>query len=243
MRTINLIIIGVLTSFLYSCSSWYYCTVSGYGVTPQEKSYYIAIEDPTLDNELEFLEYVNILKQRLNEKGYVETDSKNADLCVYLSYYVGEEKLASTNTISSSGSYINTKSHTNSNTSAYANGNASTNIYGNTAKTTGSVYGNSTTNTKNNTNTYVNTYNSSNSTNIYETPIGCKIVVKDAKTQKIIWQVDVSDKIASNQNVSFRRLMPWMLTSAQQYFGVSGEGQVKITEKEGKEKGLVFPYN
>ena len=44
-------------------------------------------------------------------------------------------------------------------------------------------------------------------------------------------------------NTSFRKIMPWMIASAQYFFGKSGEEEVKITKKDGVEKkGLVWPY-
>ena len=242
MKIYNVFLFLFLSIILSSCSSWYFCTVSSYGITPVEKSYYIAAEDPSLDDDLEFQEYANILRLRLNEKGYVETNSQDADLCMYFSYYVGEGRLNSTTTTSSSFTNVKTNSNTSSNTSAHVNGSARTNVHGNSAKTTGSAYGNSSTNTKKNSNTDATTYSISTSTNDYKTPIGCRIVAYNTKSQKNVWQVDVSDAIHSYQHVSLRKLMPWMLASAQKHFGINGEEMVKITKKEGEEIGLIWPY-
>ena len=101
MKIYNVFLFLFLTSVLSSCS-YFVCTISSYGITPVEKSYYIAAAEPSLDEDLEFQEYANILRLRLNEKGYVETNSQDANLCMYLSYYVGEDQLNSTTTISNS---------------------------------------------------------------------------------------------------------------------------------------------
>ncbi|MCR4768756.1 MAG: DUF4136 domain-containing protein [Bacteroidaceae bacterium] len=93
----------LLSLFLTSCESTYYCSVSGFGTTPVNKRYYVMADDPALDNDLEFQEYASTLKRRLNEVGYVEADPRFADLCIYLSYFVGEEKLSSTTTSTTRG--------------------------------------------------------------------------------------------------------------------------------------------
>lgn len=241
MKIYNVFLFLFLTSVLSSCS-YFVCTISSYGITPVEKSYYIAAAEPSLDEDLEFQEYANILRLRLNEKGYVETNSQDADLCMYLSYYVGEDQLNSTTTISNSYANIKTNSNTSSKTSARAYGSASTNVHGNSAKTTGSAHGNSSTSTQKNSDTKVSSYSTSTSFANYKTPIGCRIVAHNAKTQKNVWQVDVSNYLLDSQQTSLRKLMPWMLFYAQKHFGTTGEETIEISHKKGKKTGLVWPY-
>ena len=228
------------TLFLNSCGSWYYCNVSGFGSTPVEKSYYLEPIDSTLVNDLEFLEYAGILRNRLNESGYIENSPQEAALCIRLGYYIGDKELIGSNTYSSGFSTSNGK--ITANTNANANGSANTNIYGNSGSTTAQASGTLSTVVKNKQKT--NTYNSSSTSNVYSQDVGCYIEAINTIDMKPVWTVEVKDHLNSNYtNTSFRKIMPWMIASAQSYFGKSGEGQVTITKKDGVEKkGLVWPY-
>ena len=231
----------LLSLFLTSCESTYYCSVSGFGTTPVNKRYYVMADDPTLDNDLEFQEYASTLKRRLNEVGYVEADPRFADLCIYLSYFVGEEKLSSTTTSTTRGSSINSNSFSTSNTDSHKTSTTTLSNDKTTLRT--STFGSSQTNTSRNSNTRVNTTIDSKTDNVYVTPIGCVITAVDCRTQKSVWKVKVDDEMRSNRTTSFRKLMPWMIACAQKYFGVSGESRVRITAKEGELLGLRFPYD
>lgn len=225
---------------LTSCGDWYYCTVSGFGSTPLEKTYYIEPIDQNLINDLEFREYAGILRNRLNETGYKESSLETAALCIRLGYYIGEKELVGTHT--SSGGFSTTNGKIVANTKTNANGWATNNIYGNRVSTNAKANG--TSSTAINTQQSTNTYNYSNTSAVYSQDIGCYIEAISTSDMKPIWTVEVLDHINNNySNGTFRKVMPWMLASAQTYFGKSGEGVVKITKKEGiEQKGLIWPY-
>ena len=119
---------------------------------------------------------------------------------------------------------------------------SNTNLYGNSVSTTAQANGKSSTVVKNKQQT--NTYNSSSTSNVYSQDVGCYIEAVNTIDMKPVWTVEVKDHLNSNYtNTSFRKIMPWMIASAQSYFGKSGEEEVKITKKDGVEKkGLVWPY-
>lgn len=224
------------TTFFSSCGSWYYCMVSGFGSAPSETTYYIEPIDSNLVDDLEFREYAGMLRGRLNESGYKETAPDDAALCVRLGYYIGEKEFVGTST--STGGFSMTNGKITANTNANASGTATTNLYGNSAKTNVMANGSSTTNVK--TNQQTNTYSYSNTSAIYKQNIGCYIEALGTHDMKPVWTVEVLDHMT---DAGFRKVMPWMIASAQVYFGRSGEGEVKITKKEGVEqKGLVWPY-
>ena len=223
---------------LNSCGQWYYCTVSGYGEAPIQTTYYVVPMDSNLTNSLEYREYANILKTRLDEAGYVQTSPDNAALCIRFGYYMNEKEYAGTQTTSYGNGFTN--GTLNSNTIAKAMGQSTTEVEKNKVTTNAKASGSSS--TKLDFNQY--TFNSSASTTnaIYTQDIGCVVEALDVKTNNPIWQVEAKDKLRNNMEWSFRKVMPWMITAAQKYFGKSGEEQVRITQKEGKNKGLVWPY-
>ena len=236
-RSLKCLLLFLIAMLCNSCGKWYYCTVSGFGTTPNEKTYYIVPIDSNLIGDLEFNEYAGILRNRLNESGYRESNSETAALCVKFGYIVGERQFEGT--VTSSGGFTTTNGKITSNTSANANGTATTNIFGNSVNTTANAKGTSSTNIK--TNQQINTYNYSSTSAVYVSDIGCYIEAFDINMKKPVWSVEVKDHLRDGQ--SFRKIMPWMIASAQTYFGKNGEGQVKITEKEGRERmGLVWPY-
>ena len=227
----------MMVSMLTSCGQWYYCTVSGFGSKPLEMTYYIEPIDSNLNDNLEFHEYANMLKERLNETGYKDTNPEVAALCIRFGQFIGDKEFAGTNTLSGGFSLAN--GNITSNTKANVSGNATTNVYDNRATTT--VRANGSSSTKINTQQRTNTFNYSRTTAEYVSDIGCYIEAIETRNWKPIWSVEVKDYLRDNQ--SFRKVMPWMIASAQTYFGQNGEGVVKITEKEGrKQKGLVWPY-
>ena len=234
---------GIFFSFfLSSCGSYYYCNVNAFGTTPNEKSYYIIPADSALNGNLEFQEYSNILKNRLNEIGYYEVDQNDAKLCIEFSYYYGEEKELETTTTTSTSSFTKSKQKLESKTNSSANASAQTNFWD---KLTAQANAKSNANANLKT-TQQNFSNTSSTTRTrYEIPVGCFILAKDNQTSNKIWQVEVKDNIPDyySENISLHSLMPWMIFSAQEYFGTSGEVQVRIDKKEGvKNKGLKWPY-
>ena len=240
---ITKVLLFVLTALtLNSCSSYYYCSVSGFGSTPIEKKYFIEPIDSTLVNDLEFLEYASILRNRLNESGYMEETPQKASLCIRFGYYIGDKELVGTSTSSGSISLSNGK--TTANSTAKANGSANTNLYGNSVSTTAKASGSSSTVVK--TKQQTNTVDYSSTTAEYTKGIGCYIEAIKTTNMSPVWTVEVKDIIRSYgswDNTTFRKVMPWMIASAQYYFGKSGEETIKIKKKEGVEnKGLVWPY-
>ena len=96
---------------LSGCANSYYCTLNSRGVTPLEKTYYVAPQDTTLIHSLEFNEYAMILKTHLNSSGYKEANYKTAALRIELGYGMKEAYLESTST--SSGTVTNTLNNVN----------------------------------------------------------------------------------------------------------------------------------
>lgn len=225
--------------FLQSCSTYYYCNISSFGNHPQKKTYYLLPEDSLLIDDLEYIEYASHLKQRLNEVGYIETTSENAEICIKLSYlegdkeYVRTETTGGTNTINLNNGKIVQKGN--------ASANATTKVENGKLKTDADAKASSTTNKKELNQTYTSTY--STTKDIYSIPIECNIIAYSTKNDKIVWKVKVSDKYTPNSyyNYSLRKFMPWMILSAQPYMGTSAEVSSSVKLKEGYVKGLKDP--
>ena len=233
----KVLICVVCTAILSSCNAQCYYSVNGFGSTPQEKTYYLEPKDANLYDNLEYSEYAEVLKKRLSESGYIEVNSESAALCIRFGYNLGDKELVGINSASRSSSWTNGESTLKSNT--YANGTSQTNLYGSsaTAQANAKVSSSATTNTTQNTNT--TTYSSS--TAIYSQEARCYIEALKVSDMKPVWTVEVSDNISKGRT-TFRKLMPWLITAAQFYFGKSGEEQVYISNKVQKEKGLEWPY-
>ncbi len=241
LKYLNLLCMFICLIGLTSCGNWYYCTVSGYGTIPTEKSFYISTKDSLLYEELEYAEFSSMLSQRLTESGYAKSSPDNAALCILFDYYVGEKEMVGTQTFQSTNSFTVANGKVTTQTTGQGNASANTSINGNmiktNVKTNGNIY--QTTNNKQTVNTITTT--GTNSVAVYRRNIGCIIKAIDNKTRKDIWMVEVKDNMKESD--SFRKIMPWMMASAQPYFGKSGESEVKITKKEGVEqKGLIWPY-
>lgn len=224
-----------------SCGSWYYCTVSGYGTSPEKKTFYISTNDSLSYEILEYAEYSSLLSQRLTESGYVKSTPDQSDLCILFDYYIGDKEMVGTQSYQSTYSFTNSNGKITTQTNGQGKATVNTKINGNTIKTDAKANGNTTqtTNKKQTVNTITTTGTSS--TAIYRRDIGCIIKAIDRTTNEEIWMVEVKDHL--NESNSFRKVMPWMIASAQYYFGKSGESEVTITKKEGiKQKGLVWPY-
>lgn len=112
VRWFNLSIIGSFCLILTtSCASGYFCTLNSRGITPSNKTYYINPIDSTATNYLEFQEYANILKARLNEIGYLENTPQEAFLRIQLQYDMKDPYLSQVDTkakVYSSSSYTYT---------------------------------------------------------------------------------------------------------------------------------------
>ena len=78
---------------LSGCANTYYCTLNSRGVSPAEKTYYVAPQDSSMRYSLEFEEYATILKGHLNSSGYEEAGYKTAALRIELGYGMREAYL------------------------------------------------------------------------------------------------------------------------------------------------------
>ena len=74
-----LLCISASVLLLTGCANSYYCTLNSRGITPSEKTYYVAPQDSTLKHSLEFKEYAAILKTHLNSSGYEEANNKTGE--------------------------------------------------------------------------------------------------------------------------------------------------------------------
>ena len=201
---------------LVSCSTpdKFFCVVSGFGNAPEEKTYYIEPFIPGLENNLEFIEYANLLKRNLNAKGYKEKRPDKAALCVKFGYYIGE------NTLRGSVESSNTEG-----------GGVTYSTYNPILQTT-------------NINTVSYGKTTSSSQAIYKKPIGVEIEVIDIKKSKPVWMVTVKDEIDGSLNgASFRKVMPWLMVCSQNYYEKNGESKVEILRTVGEmQMGLIWPY-
>lgn len=236
MSKINsLLILCLFTLTLSSCGSYYYCNISGYGTNPNDKTYYLIPADSSLIGDFAFEEYANLAKKELNKSGYTESTPSDASLCVIFDYFIGEEKFIGTTTSTYNSNYTVTNGKITNNSSASGN----VKVNNNTTKAT--VESSSNTNIKANSQTFSSSTTSEKAD--YETPIGVDIIAIDNHTKKNVWKVEVRDKIHSSDNATFRSLMPWLLASAQPYFGKSFEGKPRIDKKDGEAMGLKWPYS
>lgn len=249
VRVVNCCMIVRALSFLFvmiavsGCSTeqFFYCTVSGYGSTPSAKSFYITPMDTVPYETLEYEEYSQELMRRLEDCGYLSTTPDSADICIYFDYMVGPKEVVgqSTTTRTSSVSFTNGNQYAKTNGSGIISsqtklnsGTLKTGVNAN-AKSAQRVYGNQLTSSFGSVTT--------GNTLLYARDVRCFIRAVDVKSKKDIWLVEIDDVLKGSN--SLRRVIPWLLTSAQGYFGKSGESIVKITRKDGeRNRGLVWPY-
>lgn len=244
MKTYNLlrtILLINCCAILSSCGTYYWCNVNAFGSSPKELTYHVVPEDSTLINDLEYQEYAEQLKMRLNEVGYIETPASSAALCIILSYYIGEEKYIGSNTSVSTNNFDFTNGKINSNTHISGTGKATTFMKDNSVNTKAKVNTASSTNTQIKQKNQGFTFSRSSTQAEYETPIGCKITALNNQDMKPIWSVEITDKLTQYSS-SFRSYMPWMIYAAQSYFGKSGESRIEIKRAEGEAKGLKWFY-
>ncbi len=241
MKTLHFFFLSVLVFFYCSCSDYFWCTVSGYGTTPIEQTYYIEPMDSSLIDDLQYREFEQILKKRLEEIGYLETTRESAALCVRFGYYVGERELKGVSSYSMSNSSGFSFGTITSNSKAMGKANVVSNVTGNTRTT------NVATNAKSKTKTDINQFSfSGNRTQgytepIYKQTITCIVEAFDSSKSEPVWKVEAKDELSDDS--SLRKVMPWIISSAQQLIGKSGEEKVVIKKKDGEKlKGLNWPY-
>lgn len=234
MSKIFSLLLCMFTLTLSSCGSWFYCNVSSYGTTPNDKSFYLIPTDSSLIGDLAFEEYANLTKKELNKSGYTESTPSDASLCIIFDYFIGEEKFLGTTTSTYNSSYTVTNGKITNNSSTTGR----VKVNKDAAKATS----NSSSNTQIKANSQTFSGSTTSETANYETPIGVDIIAIDNHTKKKVWKVEVRDNMRSDQNTTFRSLMPWLVASAQPYFGQSFEGQPRIDKKVGEAMGLKWPY-
>lgn len=233
-------LIAILPLFLCSCGTWYYSTLNSRGFSPEAKTYFISSADSLLMKTLEFREYAEVLKQRLNEVGYVEVIPSQADLKIMLDYQLGDTYLEATYTGSSSFSTANVNTNINSNT------NANVSIKGTANKNSAYVsgYGNASTYTSVKSTGYSTSYTGTTSTNSYKIPLIVSISAVERVSSDPVWEIIVRDNLS--RETQMQSVMPWLILSAQPYFGKSTQGEIttKINNtKEIKERyNLIWPY-
>lgn len=240
MKSLKLIISMALTLLFTSCGSWYQATLNSRGISPEKKNYYITSSDSTVLSTLEFKEYADVLKNRLNESGYVNTPPEESDIVILFDYYLGDTYLAGTYT----GSY--NYSTVNANTTIKSNTNAS--VSANTKATSSGVktkaYGNSNTNTSVKTSGYSTGYTGTSSTNTYKIPLLVKISAIDKDSNETVWEISVRDDLYRETQI--QSVMPWLILSTQPYFGKSSHGEivtkVNNTKTIKEQYNLIWPY-
>ncbi len=93
----SLLFFTILISLLVSsCSSYFYAAVTSRGSAPEEASYYITHNMGDKIDYLEFKEFSSLLRNNLNELGYVSRNEDIAYLSIHLNYYIGNKETLST---------------------------------------------------------------------------------------------------------------------------------------------------
>ena len=219
-----LLCISASVLLLSGCANSYYCTLNSRGVSPAEKTYYVAPQDSSMRYSLEFEEYATILKGHLNSSGYEEANYKTAALRIELGYGMREAYLESTST--SYGTVANTYNNVKPISSASAN-------------TPALNHGN-----------YNVTYTvpigtgQGSATHTYKIPLYVAIRAFDTLTNKPVWEVVVEDDL--DRETQMQTVMPWLFLSAKDYFGRSSNGEqtprIRNTRANREMYQLVWPY-
>lgn len=225
---------------LSSCGTWYQASLNSRGVSPESKSYYITSSDTTIVKTLEFKEYAAVLKSRLNEIGYTESQPNDAAIAIIFDYHLGDTYLAGTTVGSYSYNTANVNTAIKSSTIATAK--ANTRIGNNKITTTAS--GKASTNGSIKTTGYSAGYTTSSATNTYRIPLLVMISAVDNNSREAYWEVIVKDDLC--RETQMQSVMPWLILSAQPYFGRGTQGEIttKINNtKANKERyNLIWPY-
>ena len=206
---------------LSGCANTYYCTLNSRGVSPSEKTYYVAPEDSDMEYSLEFQEYAEMLKTHLNSSGYEEAGYKTAALRIELGYGIGEAYLESTSA---------------SATSALP--------YGNYSVTYTIPIGTDQGSTK--IGQGIVTYGRANESAIHTYKIPLYVVIRafDTVTNKPVWEIIVEDDL--DRETQIQTVMPWIFLSAKDYFGRSSNGEqtphIRNTRENREIYQLVWPY-
>ena len=248
---LGLFLFVIASVLLFSgCSNIYYCTLNSRGVSPSEKTYYVAPQDTTLIHSLEFNEYAMILKTHLNSSGYKEANYKTAALRIELGYGMKDAYLESSST--SSGIVTNTYNNINSKSTSNVSANPSALKYGNYSVTynvpIGTNQGTTTVTRQESTNIGpgITTYGSASesTTHTYKIPLFVVICAFERLTNEPVWEVVVEDDL--DRETQMQTVMPWLFLAAKDYFGRSSNGeqtpQIRNTTDNRETYQLVWPY-
>ena len=212
-----------------SCANTYYCTLNSRGVSPAEKTYYVAPQDSTLKYSLEFKEYAEILEEHLNSAGYIETNSKTAALRIELGYGTREAYLESSSNSSETVTNIYNNVNITSKSTPVASANRSSPNYGNynityTVPIGGTGHG--------------------AVTHTYKIPLYVVIRAFETITNEPVWEVVVEDDL--DRETQMQNVMPWLLLAAKDYFGRNSKGEQEPRIRNPAENReiyqLVWPY-
>lgn len=240
MKSVLLTLFLFFIFLLSGCGTWYQATLNSRGVSPEYKSYYITSSDSSIVKTLEFKEYATLLKNRLNEIGYTECQPNDAAIAIVLDYKLGDAYLAGT----TYGSYSYNSANVNTATKSTTIAAAKANTIGVNNKITTTASGKASTNGTIKTTGYSTGYTTSSATNTYKIPLLVMISAVDNNSKERYWEVVVKDDLS--RETQMQSVMPWLILSAQPYFGRESQGEVttKIDNtKENKEKyNLIWPY-
>ena len=212
-----------------SCANTYYCTLNSRGVSPAEKTYYVAPQDSTLKYSLEFKEYAEILEEHLNSAGYIQTNSKTAALRIELGYGTREAYLESSSNSSETVTNIYNNVNITSKSTPVASANRLSPNYGNynityTVPIGGTGHG--------------------TVTHTYKIPLYVVIRAFETITNEPVWEVVVEDDL--DRETQMQTVMPWLLLAAKDYFGRNSKGEqeprIRNTAENREIYQLVWPY-
>ena len=205
----------------------FWVALTSRGVHPTIKSYYL-MPNETMEgvNYLEFQEYSNSLRARLNEIGYVETSKEDAVLHIKLGYYMGAKETIATE--SSSSSYNISHGSTNINSTKSTKSTSSASVIGFSDMAFGSGSKSSTSNSKTQINSTNFSYGGGSTTTQSENGIPCYLRIEaiDVKSNNPQWTINMEVII---DNLSrFPNIFPWMCLISKWYIGKSFSGKVCI---------------
>lgn len=215
MSKLLLYIISVLFGFtLTSCGTtpYFYCYVDAIGQIPVNKKYFVENYFPSDLNPLVAAEYNTQLEKVMAHKGYVRTDSTNADLKVVFGYSLG-------NVVERAYNYSTPIYQYNPGISTTTTNTTLKNSYGQTianAKTT-------------------TTQKSNPSIDIVGTSVGTSYstlqdvsIILDAYntiTREPVWSVTITDNAQIELTSNLRKWIACYLLSAEPYIGGNTNGK------------------
>ncbi len=220
LQNLSNYLFAILFAFLISgCSDYFYCYVNSLGTTPDKRTYYVTTEDSVLDARLDYKEYFQHLKARLNEVGYL-ADNNHASLKIIFELKIGEAY--SQTTSHQVNQFVTTTIPATSSTSITPSGLVITSNYGGEQTTVIPK-------------TLIN--------KVQKIPIIVRITAVNNSNNEPVWEVDIWDTV--DRETQIPAIMPWLLACAKDYFGrnSTGEKQVLLNAKKVQRAyGLYWPY-